>query len=132
MARFSQYPAAKSPTDYTTATNFLIEDPNGDIKLASLEGLRTFFCGALCTSVSIPTASVLTLNSVPVEIVAAPGAGFAIQVLSASMRMIFNSAGYTTNTTLQLISSSAGTEEQFTFAAGALSSLSDTFTLARS
>ena len=107
MARFTQYPAATSPTDYTMATNFLIEDPNGEIKLASLEGLRTFFCGALCTSVSIPTASVLTLNSVPVEIVAAPGAGYAIEVISASLKIDFNSAAYATNTKLQLICNGA-------------------------
>jgi len=53
-------------------------------------------------SLTIATADVLTLNSVPIEIVAAPGAGFAIEVLSASMKIVFNSVAYATNTDIDL------------------------------
>jgi hypothetical protein len=102
MARFSQYTPATSPTDYTDATNFLIEDPNGDIKLASLEGLKTFFCSTYCSSVTIPSADVLTLDSTPYEIVAAPGAGFTIEVISCSVKLAFNSAAYTGGVILRL------------------------------
>jgi hypothetical protein len=53
-------------------------------------------------SVTIASADVLQLNSTPIEIVAAPGVGYAIEVLSASMKMVYNSVAYATNTTLEL------------------------------
>ena len=59
------------------------------------------------TSLTIATADVLTLNATPIEIVAAPGAGYAIEVLSASMKVVFNSVAYATNTALELTSSGA-------------------------
>lgn len=107
MARFTQYPAATSPTDYTDATNFLIEDPNGNIKLASLEGLNNFFCNAQCASLTIASADVLQLNSTPLEIVPAQGAGTTIEIISASVKVDFNSVAYATNTTLELKHSGA-------------------------
>lgn len=58
-------------------------------------------------SLSIPTASVLTLNATPLEIVAAPGAGYAIECINASLFMTYNSVAYATNTTLQLITDTA-------------------------
>ena len=58
-------------------------------------------------SLTIATADVLHLNTTPIEIVAAPGAGFAIEVLSASMKMVYNSATYATNTSLELITAGA-------------------------
>ena len=57
----------------------------------------------LQASLTIATASVLTLNATPLTIVAAPGAGKYIEVISASSTMTFVSAAYATNTTLQLI-----------------------------
>lgn len=54
-------------------------------------------------SLTIASASVLTLNGTPITIVAAPGAGKYIEVVSASSSMTFVSAAYATNTTLQLI-----------------------------
>jgi len=39
-------------------------------------------CDMYCVSLVIPTASVLTLNATPLQIVPAPGAGYAIEVLS--------------------------------------------------
>lgn len=79
---------------------------------------------------TIPTAEVLTLNSIPIEIVPAPSVGYAIQILSASMRLVYNSAAYATNTVVVLTTVGAGTEEQFEFASGALTSTVDTFTIA--
>jgi hypothetical protein len=105
MSRFSQYPVATSPTDYTDATNFLIEDPDGNIKLASLDGLSTFFCSTNCDTESILSADVLTMNSSPVELVPAPGVGFAIEVLDAIIALDFNSAAYTGGTTVRLMTS---------------------------
>lgn len=79
------------------------------------------------TIITVVSASVLTLNSVPVTAVNAPGSGFAIDVISSSMRMVYNSAGYTTNTTLELTMDGAGTEI-VAWASGSLSSLANSFT----
>ncbi len=107
MARFTQYPAA-SDSDYIDATTFLIANDDGDIKQASLEGLRDNFGSSIqSASLVIPSAQVLALNTTPQTIVAAQGAGKGIEVLSASFKISFNSAAYTTNTTLQVASSGA-------------------------
>lgn len=55
----------------------------------------------------IQTGSVLTLNATPITLVAAPGAGFYIEVISASAYITYNSVTYATNTTLQLICTGA-------------------------
>ena len=62
-------------------------------------------------SLSIPTASVLTLFATPLDIVAAPGAGYAIEVVAASFYSAFVSAAYATNTTMQLINDTATTAQ---------------------
>ena len=63
-------------------------------------------------SLTIASADVLTLNTTPIEIVAAQGVGKYIEVISASVNIDFNSVAYATNTTLQLINSGS-TVEQF-------------------
>lgn len=58
--------------------------------------------------ITIPTASVLTLNSIPYQIAAAPGAGYAIQVISANARIkTYGGVAYATNVTITLISDTA-------------------------
>jgi len=105
MGRFTQYPAA-STADYADATTFLIANEDGVIKQASLEALRsTFFCNTLCASLVIPSSEVLQLNSTPQVIVSAQGAGTVIEVVSAFVKVDFNSAAYATNTDLQLMTS---------------------------
>lgn len=52
-------------------------------------------------TVLIPTASVLTLNSTPIEIVGAV-AGKAIQIVSAVCKINYNSIAYATNTSIKL------------------------------
>jgi hypothetical protein len=60
-------------------------------------------------SLSITTAQVLQLNSTPLEIVAAPGAGKYIEVVSASALIeTYGGTPYATNTDLQLINPTAG------------------------
>jgi hypothetical protein len=63
------------------------------------------------TSITIASAAVLTLNSSPVTIVPAPGAGYAIEVISASAKMVYNSVAYATNTTIQVESNGATTPQ---------------------
>ena len=107
MARFTQYPAA-SISDYADATTFLIANSDGDIKQASLEGLRDNFGSSVqSASLVIPSAQVLALNTTPQTIVSAQGAGKGIEVVSASVKVSFNSAAYTTNTTIGLSCSGA-------------------------
>lgn len=71
-------------------------------------------------SLSIPTASVLTLNATPLEIVAAPGAGYAIEVIAASGSMTYNSVAYATNGKVQLITDTATKPQTETAANGFL------------
>jgi hypothetical protein len=59
------------------------------------------------TTLSIPTAQVLTLNATPLQIIAAPGAGYAIEVETAIMELTYNSAAYATYTNLQVITDTA-------------------------
>jgi hypothetical protein len=58
-------------------------------------------------SLTIATASVLTLNGTPQTIVAAPGAGKAIELISFYTKLTYNTTAYATNTTLQLITDTA-------------------------
>jgi hypothetical protein len=62
-------------------------------------------CPTYCAKLTIPSADVLQLNSTPQTIVAAQGAGTIIEVISASVKMVYNSAAYATNTDLQLMTS---------------------------
>lgn len=55
------------------------------------------------TKVSLSSAQILTLNSTPVQIIAAQGAGTTIQFVAVLARMNFVTAAYATNTTFQLI-----------------------------
>ena len=59
------------------------------------------------TTLSIPTAQVLTLNATPLQIIAAPGAGYAIEVETAIMELTYNSAAYATHTNLEIITDKA-------------------------
>lgn len=63
-------------------------------------------------SVTIASADVLQLNSTPIEIIAAPGAGFAIEVISASVKVDFNSSAYATNIDINVVASGA-TQSQY-------------------
>jgi hypothetical protein len=65
--------------------------------------------GALVAfSTTIATADVLTLNATPIEVIAAPGAGFGIQVVYATNSVDWNSVAYATNTTLVLSNPTGG------------------------
>lgn len=62
-------------------------------------------------TLTISSASILALNSTPITIVSAPGAGKYIEVISASASMTYVSAPYATYTTLQLINAGADTAQ---------------------
>lgn len=58
-------------------------------------------------TLAITSGQVLTLNEFPIEIIAAPGSGRAIEIISVSVKLNFNTTAYTTNTTLALITNTA-------------------------
>jgi len=60
-------------------------------------------------TLTITTAQILLLNTTPIEIVPAPGVGFAIEVVSWSVRALPDAGfvAYATNTNLQLITDTA-------------------------
>jgi hypothetical protein len=97
-------------SQFSDGTSLIIGDSdifyfaqNGTEYRMPFSTIKSAFGNVMSASLSIPTASVLTLNATPLEIVAAPGAGYAIQVISASYKLTYNSVAYATNTTLQLI-----------------------------
>ena len=82
----------------------LVTIPDGTITLPMLGYTPQEY---LVATLTIPTASVLTGNGTPLTIVANPGSGKYIEVISASSQITFVSAAYATNTTLQLICNGA-------------------------
>mgnify|MGYP003653824338 CR=1 FL=1 len=80
---------------------------NGTEYQLPFSSIKEVFGNVQAASLSIPTASVLTLFATPLEIVAAPSSGYAIQVVSASCLITYNSVAYATNTRLQLITDTA-------------------------
>lgn len=80
---------------------------NGTEYQLPFSSIKAMFGDIQAASLSIPTASVLTLFATPLDIVAAPAAGYAIQVISASCSITYNSVAYATNTRLQLITDTA-------------------------
>jgi hypothetical protein len=74
----------------------------------------------------IPSASVLTLNSVPLTIVPAPGVGKAIEASTCAMKMTFNSSAYATNTRL-LLQTDTAVNEQVSFNPAVLASSTSIF-----
>lgn len=59
-------------------------------------------CPTYCAEVTIPSAEVLQLNSTPKTIVPAQGAGTVIEVISASVKLDFNTTAYGTTDEIML------------------------------
>lgn len=83
------------------------DSPQGTSKKSTLRVIRKAMGDIYEAELSIATAAVLTLNATPLTIVAAPGAGYAIELIRGSYKLTYNSIAYATNTTLQLISAGA-------------------------
>jgi hypothetical protein len=58
-------------------------------------------------TINIPSADVLTLFTTPFLLIDSPGAGYYIQVLTASCKVDFNTTAYTVNTTLNIYTDTA-------------------------
>ena len=64
-------------------------------------------------SISLSSAEVLNLFTVPKELVPAPGAGKAIVIIEASMQSIFGTVPYATNLQFNIITDTADREQMF-------------------
>lgn len=105
MPTLFQFPSGGALT--IADTDVFYFGQNGTEYQLPFSSIKAMFGNVQAASLSIPTASVLTLNATPLDIVAAPGAGYAIEVISATYGATYNSVAYATNTQLQLITSGA-------------------------
>ena len=106
-------PTVPSSNDHTDGTWIATDIYKGELFYNQADGVlwtrgdSGIECIQGTAKLTIASADVLHLNTTPIEIVAAPGAGYAIEVISASMKMVYNSATYATNTSLELITAGA-------------------------
>jgi hypothetical protein len=106
-------PTVPSSSDHTDGTWIATDIYKGELFYNQADGVlwtrgdSGIECIQGTAKLTIATADVLHLNTTPIEIVAAPGAGYAIEVISASMKMVYNSATYATNTSLELLTAGA-------------------------
>lgn len=109
-------PTVPSSNDHTDGTWIATDIYKGELFFNQADGVlwsrddNGVTCLGGSASLTIASADVLTLNSTPITIVGAVS-GYAIEVVSASMKIDFNTTPYATNTTLTLITSGA-TEAQ--------------------
>jgi len=128
----STVPTVPSSNDHTDGTWIATDIYKGELFYNQADGVlwtrgdSGIECIQGTAKLTIATADVLTLNTTPIEIVAAPGAGYAIEVLSASMKMVYNSVAYATNTTLELKVTGANSP-QIQWGASVLSATIDKF-----
>lgn len=106
----ANFETADTPTEAQFADNF-------DSQINILDDLGGNQGIIRNVALLIPTAQVLTLNSLPVQIIPAPGAGFAIQVISGFIHIIFNTAAYTINVSPVLQTATTNTS-QFNLVSG--------------
>jgi hypothetical protein len=125
-------PTVPSSSDHTDGTWIATDIYKGELFYNQADGVlwtrgdSGIECIQGTAKLTIASADVLTLNTTPIEIVAAPGVGYAIEVISASVKIDFNSAAYATNTILQLTADGA-TPSQVKWASGVLATSSDLF-----
>jgi hypothetical protein len=109
----STVPTVPSSNDHTDGTWIATDIYKGELFYNQADGVlwtrgdSGIECIQGTAKLTIATADVLHLNTTPIEIVASPGAGYAIEVISASMKMVYNSATYATNTSLELLTAGA-------------------------
>lgn len=122
-------PTVPSSSDHTDGTWIATDIYKGELFYNQADGVlwtrgdSGIECIQGTAKLTIATADVLTLNTTPIEIVAAPGAGYAIEVISASMKMVYNSATYATNTSLELITAGATNSQASTVIKNSVSTI---------
>ncbi len=100
-------PRGPSCDDHQGSTGTATDIYKGDVFFDEAEGVlwSRYENGVVglggSASVEVTPAQVKTLNTTPITIVGAVS-GYAIEVISASVKIAFNTTAYATNTTLQL------------------------------
>lgn len=85
-----------------------VRAPGQDDTLAQPDLFSLFNPGNVrVAQLTITAVQVVLLNATPLDIVDPPGAGFSIEVISATAELQFNAAAYTTNGILELITDTA-------------------------
>ena len=113
----STVPTVPSSSDHTDGTWIATDIYKGELFYNQADGVlwtrgdSGIECIQGTAKLTIASADVLTLNSTPIEIVAAPGAGYAIEVLSASFKMVYVTTQYATNFNIQILTSGANTQQ---------------------
>ena len=96
--------------------NRIVEDSNtvysenvvADNIILNGKDLQDVFNDVLINAtINVPSADVLTLFTIPYLLIDSPGAGYYIQVLTASCKVDFNTTAYTVNTTLNIYTDTA-------------------------
>jgi hypothetical protein len=109
-------PTVPSSNDHTDGTWIATDIYKGELFFNQADGVlwsrddNGVTCLGGSASLTIASAGVLTLNSTPLTIVGAV-AGYAIEVVSASVKIDFNTTAYATNTFIQLIVNGATTAQ---------------------
>lgn len=76
--------------------------------------LNTQNAKELYADVTILHAAILTLNTVPVQVVAAPGSGFTLVPLRAVAHLTYGGTAYATNTTVNIVPAGFTAQTQIT------------------
>lgn len=92
----------------------IVQDSSGENRRVKMSNLTNYF--PQFVKVSLTAAQVKALNSVPVLAVAAPGNGFAIEVVSASASLTYGSVAFL-NAGLQIKTDTATTIQASTHSA---------------
>lgn len=112
----STVPTVPSSNDHTDGTWIATDIYKGELFFNQADGVlwsrddNGVTCLGGSVALTIASADVLTLNSTPITIIGAVS-GYAIEVVSASLKVDYNTTAYATNTTLTLTTSGA-TEAQ--------------------
>jgi len=106
---------AATPASLASGEATIYADTDGYFKVHHKDGKVRQVGVVQYTDTTLTDTQVKALNSSPITLVAAPGAGYAIQVVSASLFLDYNSIAYITNTTVRL---RTGANSQFRVTSG--------------
>ena len=109
-------PTVPSSNDHTDGTWIATDIYKGELFFNQADGVlwsrddNGVVCLGGSVSLTIASADVLTLNTTPITLVGAV-AGYAIEVVNASVKVDFNTTPYATYTTIQLITDTATSQQ---------------------
>lgn len=109
-------PTVPSSNDHTDGTWIATDIYKGELFFNQADGVlwsrddNGVNCLGGSVSLTIASADVLTLNTTPITLVGAVS-GYAIEVVSASVKVDFNTTAYATNTGMLLITDTATSQQ---------------------